>query len=130
MAWFTHEQLVNAYRRRPGLAADAAERHRHMAEAARRNGELNDAVHHWDRVDAYNAVLDELEHCRRCGRPLTNPESVARRIGPECWAKERTPERCTVCGGAGTIAAPDPVLGGTIDVDCVCVPQTLPGTAR
>ena len=26
--------------------------------------------------------------CRRCHRRLTDPESIARGIGPECWAKD------------------------------------------
>jgi hypothetical protein len=30
--------------------------------------------------------------CRCCGRRLTNPVSVARGIGPECWAKQPPPE--------------------------------------
>lgn len=133
MAFFTHAQLVAAYRKRPPLAAIQADRHRHMAAAAVRDGEYKQAIHHWDRVDAYNAVLDELVRCRRCGHPLSKPESVARRIGPECWAKEPLPERCTICDGAGTIHAPDPIIGGTIDIDCVCVasaPRPLSETAR
>lgn len=130
MSFFTHDQLVAAYRKRPALAAEKADEHRRRAAAARLLGEYDQAVHHWDRVDIYHAVLDELVRCRRCGRHLTNPESVERHIGPECWAKEQSPDRCQVCDGAGIIAAPDPVIGGTIDIDCVCIPQTLPGTAR
>jgi len=118
---FTHEQLVDAYRKRPGLAAEAAARHRHMAEAARAAGELAQAVHHWDRVDDYHAVLDELVRCRRCGRQLTDPISIDRRIGPECRIKEPPPQRCDLCDGRGVIAAPDPIIGGTIDIECPCV---------
>lgn len=127
MGFFTHEELVKAYRARPGRAADAAERHRYMAEAARQAGELNQAVHHWDRVDMYNAVLDELVACRRCGRPLTHPVSISRHIGPECLSKEPIVERCTICDGRGVIAAPDPIIGGTIDIECSCAAKA---TAR
>ncbi len=28
-------------------------------------------------------------HCIDCGRELETPESVARGIGPECWAKRQ-----------------------------------------
>lgn len=33
--------------------------------------------------------LDAHDRCRRCGRALENPESVARHVGPECWSKQR-----------------------------------------
>jgi hypothetical protein len=38
-------------------------------------------------ADRLEAVLIEHRCCRHCGRALTNPESVARQIGPECWKK-------------------------------------------
>jgi hypothetical protein len=38
-------------------------------------------------ADRLEAVLIEHRCCRRCGRALTNPESVERQIGPECWRK-------------------------------------------
>jgi len=36
--------------------------------------------------------------CDNCGRPLTDPQSIARRLGAHCWRKEhprtvRTPGR-------------------------------------
>jgi len=36
---------------------------------------------------AAKRYADELGECSDCGRPLTNDESRARGIGPECWAK-------------------------------------------
>jgi hypothetical protein len=32
------------------------------------------------------------QHCRICGRRLTHPISLARGIGPECWANQPPPE--------------------------------------
>lgn len=36
---------------------------------------------------AAKRYADELDSCSDCGRTLTNDESRARGIGPECWAK-------------------------------------------
>ncbi len=38
-------------------------------------------------VDALQGVLDRRARCRRCGRALKDPVSVARQIGPECLNK-------------------------------------------
>lgn len=93
-------ELLEVYRRHPARAADARRRQQLLADAARACGELDQAVHHWDRVDAFNTLLDELERCRLCGRPLSHPVSVARHIGPECWDKNEkevmsTPDTAT-----------------------------------
>jgi hypothetical protein len=40
-----------------------------------------------DPVAAARRFADELGQCSDCGRPLTNEESRARGIGPDCWAK-------------------------------------------
>lgn len=32
-------------------------------------------------------------NCRICGRPLTDPDSVKRRIGPVCWKKLQAEKR-------------------------------------
>lgn len=46
-------------------------------------------AHQYD-PEIHRAILDALDathRCRRCGRHLRDPESIARRIGPECWTK-------------------------------------------
>lgn len=40
-----------------------------------------------DPQTAAKLYADELDACSDCGRTLTNDESRARGIGPECWAK-------------------------------------------
>lgn len=40
-----------------------------------------------DPVTAAKRYADEIGECSDCGRPLTNEESRARGIGPECWSK-------------------------------------------
>ncbi len=44
---------------------------------------------------AVEAALDHAERCRRCGRRLTDPDSVARKIGPDClvWAASEATSR-------------------------------------
>lgn len=36
------------------------------------------------KADVMRTWLDGHICCRRCGRPLTDPDSVARRLGPDC----------------------------------------------
>lgn len=48
----------------------------------RRNGRTSEA-------DTIEAVLAAGGLCRRCGRQLTDPVSVARGVGPECVRHER-----------------------------------------
>lgn len=112
-------ELVAAYRRRPQLAARRVQEHQLRALQCMDDGNYEQAVMHWDRADEYHAVLDELVCCRRCGRQLTNPESVARRIGPECIQKSPV-DGCPICAGRGLMAVPDPVLGDYVDVNCFC----------
>lgn len=33
------------------------------------------------------AELAVVSHCRRCGRDLTDPESIERGYGPDCWGE-------------------------------------------
>lgn len=40
------------------------------------------------KIAGLQAGLDAEVRCRRCGRKLTDPESVARKIGPECVKRE------------------------------------------
>lgn len=37
---------------------------------------------------ALEAVLAKRGRCRRCGRELTNPVSIARGVGPECYGRQ------------------------------------------
>lgn len=41
------------------------------------------------RLAVDEAELDHRARCRECGRALRDPDSVARRIGPECYRKDR-----------------------------------------
>jgi hypothetical protein len=48
---------------------------------------------HIDTAESYEAELRDQGRCRQCGRPLRDPESMARGTGPECAAKvERVEE--------------------------------------
>lgn len=40
------------------------------------------------RVGLYRAILEASSACRRCGRHLIDPQSVAAGIGPECVKKD------------------------------------------
>jgi hypothetical protein len=31
--------------------------------------------------------LNAVNHCRHCGRPLTDPTSIERGVGSDCWQK-------------------------------------------
>jgi len=54
--------------------------------------------------------MDESFVCRVCGKPLSNPVSVKRGIGPKCWAalqtkkkdRERNDETGAKCKRKGT----------------------------
>jgi len=72
--------------------------------------------------------------CRRCGRPLRDPQSVARRYGPTCWKKVRVEDERdyqdwltehTTITDAGTAAETireiwKRVLAQTSDRTCSC----------
>lgn len=38
-------------------------------------------------ADKLHTVLVALMHCANCGRPLTDPLSIGRGIGPDCWPR-------------------------------------------
>lgn len=49
----------------------------------------------WHRAHGNAGTAESLEaelagagRCKRCGRPLTDPESIAAGIGPDCRSKE------------------------------------------
>ena len=43
---------------------------------------------HTDTAERIEAELVAAGRCRRCGRTLTDPDSVSRGIGPDCASKE------------------------------------------
>jgi hypothetical protein len=47
---------------------------------------LNEGTQRSDRIGSYK--LQEESHCGVCGRTLTDPESIDRGIGPECYGKQ------------------------------------------
>jgi hypothetical protein len=63
------------------------------------NGDRNDQIAFRQRVvaalhpDHFAALRPELmltAHCLACGKALTDPVSMARWIGPECWGSAST----------------------------------------
>src|SRR5262245_57970846 len=42
-----------------------------------------------DVAETIEAELAAAGRCKRCGRILTDPQSLARGVGAECWSKER-----------------------------------------
>jgi hypothetical protein len=83
----TDAVFVRSYSRHPGKAAQRATWLRLQARAARLRGDLLESDHFDDLAGRYEAVLGHLGRCRNCGRELKRPESVARGIGTECWAR-------------------------------------------
>ena len=57
-------------------------------QAAEARGDSKRAEELLRHAAALQAVLDKHARCRRCGRDLKRPESIARRVGPECLNKE------------------------------------------
>lgn len=82
-------RYVATYAHHPGKAAEAVRRARAQAQQARQEGD-REAATAWEEVgDALEAELGRTGRCRRCGRTLRHPSSVAAGIGPECVGKER-----------------------------------------
>lgn len=76
--------FVAAYRTRPALAAHRLDWVRRQAQAARQRGDQTEAEQFEEVAAMLEAALGELVCCRRCGRHLTHPTSIAAGIGPEC----------------------------------------------
>lgn len=49
---------------------------------------FNDSGLDWLRATTIRSTLRTLGRCERCGRTLTDPDSVTRGIGPECARRE------------------------------------------
>lgn len=64
-----------------------------MANRRARVGTLLRSLRYYDRlgdaarVEHFAAQLRALGRCVRCGRELSDPESIARGIGPDCLVK-------------------------------------------
>ena len=41
-----------------------------------------------DRADLLERQLNAVRRCKRCGRTLSDPVSIERGIGSDCWEKE------------------------------------------
>ena len=54
-----------------------------------------------DIAERLEAQLAAVGRCRRCGRALSDPVSVERSVGPECWSKDLHEK-------TGTPPAPEP----------------------
>ena len=44
-----------------------------------------------DVAERLEAQLVAFHRCRICGRALSDPVSISRGVGPECWAQEQHP---------------------------------------
>ncbi|MCA1572385.1 MAG: DUF6011 domain-containing protein [Chloroflexi bacterium] len=86
-----------AYRAHPKAAARRLDWVRRQAQAARQRGDQHEAGQYEDVAAQLEAALGQLVCCRRCGRHLTHPDSVAAGIGPEC-ARETRPDRRVIDG--------------------------------
>jgi hypothetical protein len=70
-----------------------------LAADCRRRGEHPHA-------DRLHAALTALMFCANCGRPLADPVSIDRGIGPDCWPRIAPPWRAAILGRletAGTL---------------------------
>lgn len=78
---------ARTYEEMPRKAADAIRRARTKAQEARQSGDRQLAEDYEEAGDALEAILRKKTRCRECGRGLDDPVSVARGVGPDCWAK-------------------------------------------
>lgn len=74
----------------PGIVSQV--RH-HRAVAADLLQPEERRLQHAGRADELEAILDAQVRCRDCGRPLRDPASVARKIGPDCLEKRSVGQR-------------------------------------
>jgi hypothetical protein len=83
---------ARTYGRRPGKAAQKLAWVAEQCRRARARGDQTEADQ-WDAARGeLEALLARIGACRRCGRLLRDPVSVAAGIGPECRRKvERAP---------------------------------------
>lgn len=79
---------ARSYANTPGKAARYLRWARGQAQQARQDGNQVDADYYEEVGDALEAVLGSKTRCRICGLRLDDPVSVARGIGPDCWAKQ------------------------------------------
>ena len=75
---------------RPAIAAAEARRHERRSNAAKRAAETRaerqqDRVRYIAKRVAAAQKTGPRSYCYVCGRHLTDPESITRGIGSECW---------------------------------------------
>lgn len=83
------QSIEKRYRKHPGQCAARLAQMRAAAAKARARGDRHAADRYEDEAGRLEAVLAKLGRCRRCGRTLTDPESVQYGLGPDCRGKAR-----------------------------------------
>lgn len=58
------------------------------------------------RADQLHAALVALMYCANCGRPLADPVSIERGIGPDCWPRIDPAWRAAILGRLEAASAP------------------------
>jgi len=84
----------HVYVRNPGKAAQqlAAKRKRIAElEAGAPARPFEDVAEHRKVAARLEQAFRDTGRCQDCGKPLTDPTSVARGIGPDCFARRQTP---------------------------------------
>lgn len=81
------DRYARTYRKHPRLLAERITEKRAKAQAARQAGDQRTATQYEDQADQLEAARRHLGTCRACGRPLEDPASVDRGVGPSCWRK-------------------------------------------
>ena len=69
-----------------GADVDALYAERHPRKAAKLAADCRARGDH-PHADKLHAALVALMFCANCGRPLIDPLSIDRGIGPDCWPK-------------------------------------------
>lgn len=79
--------LSPLYRRRPVKAARRLAWLETQSRLAKERGDERDAQSFDTARAEMEALMRSIGACRRCGRPLTDPDSIAAGIGPQCVKK-------------------------------------------
>jgi hypothetical protein len=78
---------------------------------------IGDADPRWEQCEVWHS-----DTCARCGRALTDPDSIATRLGPECYQKVHGTTRPSV--------APTPVAAPAAPVAATPAPAAAPRKGR
>lgn len=87
------EMLVG---RAPGKAAKKLAYHRQRIAVLQAGGtprQYETLDEHRKVADRYERAFRETGRCEDCGHVLTDPASIRRGIGPDCWAKRNVNRR-------------------------------------